>query len=43
MKIYIVSGLEQISVLEKIEFPKHFELVFIDWLIPEKMNLLMLT
>lgn len=37
MKIYIVSGLgADFKVLERIEFPKHCELIFIDWLIPEK-------
>ncbi|NIF06814.1 alpha/beta hydrolase [Chryseobacterium sp. Tr-659] len=37
MKIYIVSGLgADFTVLERIEFPKNFELVFIDWLIPMK-------
>lgn len=37
MKIYIVSGLgADFKVLERIEFPKNYELVFIDWLIPEK-------
>ncbi|GEN65458.1 alpha/beta hydrolase [Chryseobacterium rhizosphaerae] len=36
MKIYIVSGLgADFKVLEKLEFPKNCELVFIDWLIPE--------
>ena len=44
MKIYIVSGLgADFKVLERIEFPKHCELIFIDWLIPEKkMSLSML-
>ncbi|PTT19492.1 hypothetical protein DBR28_21400 [Chryseobacterium sp. HMWF028] len=37
MKIYIVSGLgADFKVLERIEFPKNCELIFIDWLIPEK-------
>lgn len=37
MKIYIVSGLgADFKVLERLDFPKHYELVFIDWLIPEK-------
>lgn len=37
MKIYIVSGLgADFKVLERIEFPKHCELIFIEWLIPEK-------
>ncbi len=37
MKIYIISGLgADFKVLERLEFPKHCELIFIDWLIPEK-------
>ncbi|MFZ4927598.1 alpha/beta hydrolase [Chryseobacterium sp. Mn2064] len=37
MKLYIVSGLgADFKVLERIEFPKDYELIFIDWLIPEK-------
>lgn len=37
MKIYIVSGLgADFKVLEKLVFPKQHEIVFIDWLIPEK-------
>lgn len=37
MKIYIVSGLgADFKVLERLEFPRQYELVFIDWLIPEK-------
>ncbi|REC60652.1 alpha/beta hydrolase [Chryseobacterium pennae] len=37
MKIYIVSGLgADFKVLERLEFPKHCELIFIDWLIPEE-------
>jgi hypothetical protein len=37
MKIYIVSGLgANFKVLERLEFPKQYELVFIDWLIPQK-------
>lgn len=37
MKIYVVSGLgADFKVLEKIQFPKHHEVVFIDWLIPEQ-------
>lgn len=37
MKIYIVSGLgADFKVLERLQFPKHCELIFIDWLIPEK-------
>ncbi|MFC3158672.1 hypothetical protein [Chryseobacterium arachidis] len=35
MKIYVVSGLgADFKVLEKIQFPEHHEIVFIDWLIP---------
>lgn len=35
MKIYVVSGLgADFKVLEKIQFPKRHEVVFIDWLIP---------
>lgn len=37
MKIYVVSGLgADFKVLERLEFPENCELVFIDWLIPEK-------
>jgi hypothetical protein len=37
MKIYVVSGLgADFKVLEKIKFPEHHEVVFIDWLIPEQ-------
>lgn len=37
MKIYVVSGLgADFKVLEKIRFPEQHEIVFIDWLIPEK-------
>lgn len=36
MKIYVVSGLgADFKVLERLQFPKHLEVVFIDWLIPE--------
>lgn len=36
MKIYVVSGLgADFKVLEKIKFPEHHEVVFIDWIIPE--------
>lgn len=36
MKIYVISGLgADFKVLEKISFPKGYEVVFIDWLIPE--------
>ncbi|MCJ8153301.1 alpha/beta hydrolase [Chryseobacterium sp. SSA4.19] len=35
MKIYVVSGLgADFTVLEKIHFPDHHEVVFINWLIP---------
>lgn len=37
MKIYVVSGLgADFKVLEKIKFPEHHEIVFIDWLIPDQ-------
>ncbi|KXH81548.1 alpha/beta hydrolase [Chryseobacterium kwangjuense] len=37
MKIYVVSGLgADFKVLERLEFPENCELIFIDWLIPEK-------
>jgi len=37
MKIYVVSGLgADFKVLERIEFSSHLQVVFIDWLIPEK-------
>lgn len=37
MKIYVVSGLgADFKVLEKLQFPEQHEIVFIDWLIPEK-------
>ncbi|MDP9960882.1 alpha/beta hydrolase [Chryseobacterium lathyri] len=37
MKIYIISGLgADFKVLERLEFPENCELIFIDWLIPEK-------
>lgn len=36
MKIYVVSGLgADFKVLEKLKFPEHHEIVFIDWMIPE--------
>lgn len=36
-KLYIVSGLgADFSVLEKIRFPAHLEVVFLPWLIPTK-------
>lgn len=35
MKLYIISGLgADYKVLEKLTFPQHLEVVFIDWLIP---------
>ncbi|KMQ69334.1 hypothetical protein ACM39_04410 [Chryseobacterium sp. FH2] len=37
MKIYIVSGLgADFKVLERLKFPEKYEIVFIDWLIPEQ-------
>ena len=37
MKIYVVSGLgADFKVLEKLKFPEHHEIVFLDWIIPEK-------
>lgn len=37
MKLYVVSGLgADFKVLEKIKFPTHLEIVFLDWIIPEK-------
>lgn len=37
MKIYVISGLgADFKVLEKLKFPENLEVVFIDWLIPEK-------
>lgn len=37
MKLYIISGLgADSSVFEKITFPSHLDVVFIDWLIPEQ-------
>ncbi|KMQ60098.1 hypothetical protein ACM46_17805 [Chryseobacterium angstadtii] len=37
MKIYVISGLgADFKVLERLEFPEESELIFIDWLIPEK-------
>ena len=37
MKIYVISGLgADFKVLERIKFPKNLEVVFIDWLIPER-------
>ena len=37
MKIYVVSGLgADFKVLEKLKFPENHEVVFIDWIIPQK-------
>lgn len=37
MKLYVISGLgADFKVLEKLTFPQKFEVVFLDWLIPEK-------
>ncbi|MBW8360129.1 MAG: alpha/beta hydrolase [Weeksellaceae bacterium] len=37
MKLYIISGLgADFKVLEKLNFPDHLEIVFLDWLIPVK-------
>ncbi|MGZ5193283.1 MAG: hypothetical protein ACXWVV_05135 [Kaistella sp.] len=37
MKLYVISGLgADYKVLEKLRFPKHLEVVFLDWLIPER-------
>lgn len=37
MKLYVISGLgADFSVLEKISFPQQLQVVFIDWLIPER-------
>lgn len=37
MKIYVVSGLgADFKVLEKITFPQNLEVVFLDWIMPEK-------
>jgi len=36
MKLYIISGLgADFKVLERLQFPEQYEIVFIDWLIPE--------
>lgn len=36
MKIYVISGLgADFKVLERLQFPKEHEVIFIDWLIPE--------
>lgn len=37
MKLYVISGLgADFKVLEKVRFPEHLEVVFLDWLIPER-------
>lgn len=37
MKIYVVSGLgADFKVLEKLQFPQQHEVVFLDWMIPDK-------
>ncbi|TXF77695.1 alpha/beta hydrolase [Chryseobacterium sp.] len=37
MKLYVISGLgADFSVLKKIKFPEHLEIVPIEWLIPER-------
>lgn len=37
MKLYVISGLgADFKVLEKLKFPKHLEIVFLDWLLPER-------
>lgn len=37
MKLYVISGLgADFKVLEKLKFPKHLEVVFLDWLMPER-------
>lgn len=37
MKLYVVSGLgADFKVLQKLQFPDNMEVVFLDWLIPEK-------
>lgn len=37
MKLYVISGLgADFKVLERIKFPDNLEVVFIDWLIPER-------
>ena len=37
MKIYVISGLgADFKVLEKLKFPKQLEVVFLDWLMPER-------
>lgn len=37
MKLYVVSGLgADFKVLEKLKYPENLEVVFLDWLIPER-------
>ena len=37
MKLYVISGLgADFSVLNRIVYPKNLEVVFLDWIIPEK-------
>lgn len=37
MKLYVISGLgADFKVLERIKFPAHLDVVFIDWLIPAR-------
>lgn len=37
MKLYVISGLgADFKVLERLKFPENTEVVFLDWLIPEK-------
>ena len=37
MKVYVISGLgADFKVLERLQFHENLEVVFIDWLIPEK-------
>lgn len=37
MKLYVISGLgADFKVLERIHFPENLEVVFIDWIIPER-------
>ena len=37
MKLYVISGLgADFKVLEKLKFPEHLEVVFLDWLLPER-------
>lgn len=37
MKLYVISGLgADFKVLERVKFPEHLEVVFLDWLLPER-------